>query len=42
VHRLRQKIEHDPADPHLVRNVPNAGYMLDPAAASRAAQDAPR
>jgi DNA-binding response OmpR family regulator len=30
VHRLRQKIERDPADPHLVRTVPNAGYMLDP------------
>ena len=33
VHRLRQKIEDDPAAPKLVRNVPNAGYMLDPAAA---------
>ena len=33
VHRLRQKIEDDPADPRLVRNVPNAGYLLDPAAA---------
>jgi DNA-binding response OmpR family regulator len=33
VHRLRQKIEDDPAAPRLVRNVPNAGYLLDPAAA---------
>jgi len=30
---LRQKIEDDPADPRLVRNVPNAGYLLDPGAA---------
>ena len=29
VHRLRQKIEDDPADPQLVRNVPNAGYLLN-------------
>ena len=40
VHRLRQKIEDDPADPRLVRNVPNAGYLLDPAAAP--ARDARR
>jgi DNA-binding response OmpR family regulator len=31
VHRLRQKIEKDPADPQLVRTVPNAGYLIDPA-----------
>jgi DNA-binding response OmpR family regulator len=29
VHRLRQKIEADPAEPHLLRTVPNAGYELD-------------
>jgi DNA-binding response OmpR family regulator len=33
VHRLRQKIEGDPAQPRLVRNVPNLGYLLDPAVA---------
>jgi DNA-binding response OmpR family regulator len=33
VHRLRQKIEDDPAEPHLVKTVPNAGYLIDPAAA---------
>ena len=32
VHRLRQKIEQDPADPRLVRTIPNAGYSLGPAA----------
>jgi DNA-binding response OmpR family regulator len=30
VHRLRQKIEPNPAHPQLVRTVPNAGYLLDP------------
>ncbi len=39
VHRLRQKVEDDPADPRLVRNVPNAGYLLDPAAAPPSAVD---
>lgn len=29
VHRLRQKIEPNPAHPLLVRTVPNAGYLLD-------------
>jgi DNA-binding response OmpR family regulator len=29
VHRLRQKIENDPARPELLRTVPNAGYALD-------------
>ena len=33
VHRLRQKIEDDPAEPRLVKTVPNAGYLIDPAAA---------
>ncbi len=31
VHRLRQKLENDPADPRLIRTVPNAGYLIDPA-----------
>ncbi len=31
VHRLRQKIELDAAEPRLLRTVPNSGYMLDPA-----------
>jgi DNA-binding response OmpR family regulator len=30
VHRLRQKVETDPAAPTLVRTMPNAGYMLVP------------
>ncbi|HRP07823.1 MAG TPA: response regulator transcription factor [Gemmatimonadales bacterium] len=30
VHRLRQKIEANPAEPQLLRTVPNAGYALDP------------
>ncbi len=29
VHRLRQKVEADPAEPRLLRTVPNAGYVLD-------------
>jgi DNA-binding response OmpR family regulator len=33
VHRLRQKIEDDPAAPRLIRTVPNAGYLIDPAVA---------
>lgn len=37
VHRLRQKVENDPADPKLVRTVPNAGYLIDPSASSEAA-----
>jgi DNA-binding response OmpR family regulator len=36
---LRQKIEEDPGDPRRVRNVPNAGYLLDPAAAPAQAVD---
>jgi len=31
VHRLRQKVEVDPADPRLVKTMPNAGYSIDPA-----------
>lgn len=30
VHRLRQKIERNPAEPRLVKTVPNAGYLIDP------------
>jgi DNA-binding response OmpR family regulator len=29
VHRLRHKVEADPAEPLLIRNVPNAGYLID-------------
>lgn len=32
VHRLRQKVEDDPAQPRLIRTVPNAGYAVDPGA----------
>jgi DNA-binding response OmpR family regulator len=31
VHRLRHKLEADPANPGILRTVPNAGYLLDPA-----------
>ena len=34
VHRLRQKVEKDPAAPTLIRTMPNAGYLLDPGAAA--------
>ena len=37
VHRLRQKVERDPAEPGLIRTMPNAGYLIDPAAAPQAA-----
>lgn len=30
VHRLRTKVETNPADPRLIRNMPNAGYLFDP------------
>jgi DNA-binding response OmpR family regulator len=33
VHRLRQKVEADPAAPTLVRTMQNAGYMLVPGTA---------
>ncbi len=31
VHRLRQKLEPHPGEPQLLRTVPNAGYLIDPA-----------
>jgi len=34
VHRLRQKVEADPAAPRLIKTVPNAGYSIDPAGSS--------
>jgi DNA-binding response OmpR family regulator len=42
VHRLRQKLEDDPADPKLVRTMPNAGYLIDPGASPEAAPVVPR
>jgi DNA-binding response OmpR family regulator len=39
VHRLRQKIESDPAAPKLLRTVPNAGYALDADGIGRASDD---
>jgi len=33
VHRLRQKVEDDPAAPRLIKTVPNAGYSIDPGGA---------
>jgi DNA-binding response OmpR family regulator len=30
VHRLRQKVEQDPADPKFLRTVPNSGYSFVP------------
>ena len=33
VHRLRHKVEADPASPRLIKTVPNAGYSIDPAGA---------
>ena len=33
VHRLRQKIEVDPAAPRLIKTMPNAGYSIDPGGA---------
>jgi DNA-binding response OmpR family regulator len=29
VHRLRQKIEADPAQPEILKTVPNSGYLVD-------------
>ena len=39
VHRLRQKIENDPKAPRLLRTVPNAGYVLDPAQSAGSVED---
>jgi DNA-binding response OmpR family regulator len=36
--RLRRKIEHDPADPQLIRTVPGEGYLFDPTPAGSTAQ----
>lgn len=36
VHRLRQKIERDPAEPHYVVTVPGVGYKLQPTASEGA------
>ena len=33
VHRLRHKVEIDPANPLLIKTMPNAGYLIDPAGA---------
>ncbi|MGH2521046.1 MAG: winged helix-turn-helix domain-containing protein, partial [Anaerolineales bacterium] len=30
VHRLRQKVERDPAEPRYIITVPGVGYMLQP------------
>lgn len=38
VHRLRHKIESDPAEPRLLKTVPNAGYAFEAAPAASAAQ----
>ena len=32
VHRLRQKVEADPANPLLIKTMPNVGYLIDPVA----------
>lgn len=29
VHRLRQKLERDPAEPTLLRTIPHSGYLID-------------
>jgi len=29
VHRLRQKLERDPAEPRFLRTVPHSGYLVD-------------
>jgi DNA-binding response OmpR family regulator len=34
VHRLRHKVEADPAAPRLIKTVPNAGYSIDPTEAA--------
>jgi DNA-binding response OmpR family regulator len=36
VHRLRQKIERDPAEPRYLRTVAGTGYVLNPSAAETA------
>jgi DNA-binding response OmpR family regulator len=39
VHRLRQKVERDPAEPKLIKTMPNAGYQLDTSAPAREVDD---
>ncbi len=39
VHRLRNKIENDPADPRLLKTVLNAGYAFDAAAVTAAREE---
>jgi DNA-binding response OmpR family regulator len=39
VHRLRQKVERDPAEPSLIKTMPNAGYQLDTGAPAPAPDD---
>jgi DNA-binding response OmpR family regulator len=39
VHRLRQKVERDPAEPKIIRTMPNAGYQLDSSASAPAHED---
>jgi DNA-binding response OmpR family regulator len=39
VHRLRQKVERDPAEPKLIKTMPNAGYQLDTGAPARELDD---
>jgi DNA-binding response OmpR family regulator len=39
VHRLRNKIEDDPARPRLIQNMPNAGYSLDASQAQSSQRD---
>jgi DNA-binding response OmpR family regulator len=41
VHRLRQKIERNPAEPHYVVTVPGIGYMLQPTPQGEAPKHGP-
>jgi DNA-binding response OmpR family regulator len=36
---LRQKVERDPAEPKLIKTMPNAGYQLDTGAPARELDD---
>jgi DNA-binding response OmpR family regulator len=35
VHRLRQKVERDPAHPRLIRTIRGVGYVLQPEEAAK-------